>query len=56
MEFANATKLNTKFGFAPVGMTNLRVAAHLGSGEDGGTEPNIEGPHHFQKANLDKYG
>ena len=29
---------------APVGMTNCRVAAHLGSGEDGGTESNNEGP------------
>jgi hypothetical protein len=41
--------------FAPVGMTNSRVAAHLGSGGGGGTESNNEGPHNCQKANLDKY-
>jgi hypothetical protein len=35
---------NRKSGFAPVGMTNLRVAAHLGSGGGGGTEPNNEVP------------
>jgi hypothetical protein len=39
----------------PVGMTNLRLAAYLGSGEGGGTESNNKGPHNYQQASLDKY-
>ncbi len=41
-----------KSGFAPVGMTNLRVAAHLGSGGGGGTEPAQQQPTRFRFARV----
>ena len=36
----------------PVGMTNLRVAAHLGSGAGGGTEPAQQQPTRFRFARV----
>ena len=41
--------------YAPVGMTNLGVAVHLGGGEVEGQSQTTRSDT-YQKANLDKYG